>query len=43
MTIKKTGRTMASEFVHIFTFRDGKVVRFREFLDTAQLAEAYRN
>ena len=28
---------------HIFTFRNGKVCEFREFTDTAQFAEAYRN
>ena len=43
MTIRKTGRKIASEFAHIFTFRNGKLVQFREFLDTAQLAEAYRS
>jgi ketosteroid isomerase-like protein len=29
--------------VHIFTIRDGKVVKFREFNDTAKFAEAYRD
>ncbi len=43
LTVRKTGRKMASEFSHIFTFREGKLVRFREFLDTAQLADAYRS
>jgi ketosteroid isomerase-like protein len=33
---------MASDWAHIFTIRDGKVVKFREFLDTAVAAEAYR-
>jgi ketosteroid isomerase-like protein len=28
--------------VHVFTIRDGKVAKFREFNDTAQFAEAYR-
>ena len=41
-TMKKNGRRAASEWVHIFTFRDGKVSKFREFLDTASFAEAYR-
>jgi len=41
--IRKTGRTAASDWVHIFTIRDGKVVKFREFNDTAKFAEAYRD
>jgi len=32
----------SSDWCHIFTFRDGKVAKFREFLDTAQAAEAFR-
>jgi uncharacterized protein len=40
--IRKTGRTVASDWAHIFTVRNGKVVKFREFNDTAQFAEAYR-
>jgi ketosteroid isomerase-like protein len=41
-TLKKTGRRAASEWVHIFTFRDGKVTKLREFLDTASFIEANR-
>jgi uncharacterized protein len=40
--IRKTGRSVASDWAHIFTVRNGKVVKFREFNDTAQFAEAYR-
>jgi ketosteroid isomerase-like protein len=40
--IRKTGRSVASDWAHIFTIRNGKVVRFLEFNDTAQFAEAYR-
>ncbi|MFL6831695.1 MAG: nuclear transport factor 2 family protein [Xanthobacteraceae bacterium] len=40
--IRKTGRTVAGDWVHVFTIRNGKVTRFREFNDTAQFAEAYR-
>ncbi len=39
--VKKSGRPFASEWVHVFTVRDGKVTRFREHTDTAQFAEAY--
>jgi len=42
MTMKKTGKKVESDWVHIFTFRDGKVAGFREMTDTAQAAEAYR-
>jgi ketosteroid isomerase-like protein len=41
-TIRKTGRKVASDWVHVFTVRNGKVVTFRGFNDTAQFAEAYR-
>jgi uncharacterized protein len=41
-TIRKNGRTADSDFIHIFTVRNGKVVAFLEFTDTAAFAEAYR-
>ena len=41
-TVKKTGRVFDCEWVHVFTVKNGKVTRFREFTDTAQFAEAYR-
>ena len=40
--VKDTGREFKSDFVHIFTIRDGKIVRFREHLDTAAAAAAYK-
>ena len=40
--LRKTGRTVSSDWIHIFTLRGGKVTQFREFNDTAQFAEAYR-
>ena len=39
--IKTTGRTFAAEWVMVFTLRDGKVARFREFTDTVALSAAY--
>ena len=36
-----TGRTFDSDFAHVFTIKDGKVVRFQEFMDTAAVAAAY--
>lgn len=32
---KGTGRTLDVPFVHVWTFREGLAVRFRQFLDTA--------
>jgi uncharacterized protein len=43
MTVKKTGKAMASDWLHIFTIVGGKVTTFREFLDTAQASEAFRS
>jgi ketosteroid isomerase-like protein len=42
LSLKKNGKKIASDWCHIFTFHDGKLVKFREFLDTAQAAEAFR-
>jgi uncharacterized protein len=41
-TVKKTGRRAASEWLHVFWVKEGKVRRFREFTDTASFAEAWR-
>lgn len=40
-TVKTTGHSLASDWVMVFTIRDGKVVRFREWTDSAQLVRAY--
>jgi ketosteroid isomerase-like protein len=42
MTVKKTGKKMESDWAHVFTIAGGKVTAFKEFLDTARAAEAYR-
>lgn len=42
LTFKRSGRKIACEWAMAFTFRDGKVARFREFTDSAMLAAAYR-
>lgn len=39
--IKSNGREYESDFVHIFTLRDGKIIRFQDFFDTAAELEAY--
>ena len=40
--VKETGRDYASDFVHIFTIRDGKIAGFREHFDSAVVAAAYQ-
>jgi len=42
MTLKKSGKKYDSDWCHIFSISGGKVTKFREFLDTAKAAEAYR-
>jgi ketosteroid isomerase-like protein len=42
ITMKKSGKTFASDWMHVFTIKSGKITGFREFLDTALAAEAYR-
>ena len=37
---KGTGKPLDVPFAHIWTFRDGKAVLFRQFLDTAGWVEA---
>lgn len=40
--VKDTGREFASDFVHVFTIREGKIVAFREHFDSAAIAAAYQ-
>ncbi len=40
--VKKTGREFGGEWAHVFTVRDGKVVGFHEYTDTAAVTGAYR-
>src|ERR1044071_2857723 len=39
-TYKKNGERVRAQFAHLFTFRDGKVVKFRQYTDTAQFQRA---
>ena len=39
---KPTGKTYETDFVHLFTFKGGKVIRFKEFFDTYVAGEAFR-
>ena len=42
VTVKKNRRRTASEWMHVFWLKNGKVTRFVEFTDTAKFAEAWR-
>ena len=35
-TYKKNGKQARAQFAHFFTFRDGKIVKFQQYTDTAQ-------
>jgi ketosteroid isomerase-like protein len=39
MKIKKTGRPIQSDWIHVFSISGSKVSSFREFTDTAQAVE----
>lgn len=39
--VRETGGRMESSWVMVFTIRNGKIVRFREWSDSAQLNRAY--
>lgn len=39
--VRKTGAGFGSEWVHVFTVRDGRITDFQEFIDTARLADAF--
>ncbi len=41
-TVKPTGNNFETDWVHIFTVRDGKVTAFQEFFDTAAMNRAYQ-
>jgi ketosteroid isomerase-like protein len=41
-TVRATGRDYDVDWLHVFTARDGKLTGFREYLDTAALADAHR-
>lgn len=39
---RSTGRVYEDHWVHAFTLADGKIIRFREYCDTATVAAAFR-
>ena len=40
--VKKNGREYGGDFAHVFTVRDGKVVGFHEYMDTAAASGAFK-
>lgn len=40
--VKATGRTYESDWAHVFSVKDGKVIRMQEYADTAVMAKAYQ-
>lgn len=41
-TVRRTGLDFESDWVHVFTLRDGKVAAFREFMDVNTAVEAFQ-
>jgi uncharacterized protein len=39
---KPTGKSYETDFVHLFTIKENKIVRFQEFFDTYVAGEAFR-
>jgi ketosteroid isomerase-like protein len=38
-TYKATGRPVNAQLVHVFTLKDGKIIRFQQYTDTAQFRD----
>lgn len=38
--VRDTDRTAETDWAHVFTLKDGKVIRFRDYLDTYALLQA---
>lgn len=43
LTVRPTGKRIAFDEIHDFVVQNGRVVRFRGFVDTAMFIEAYRH
>ena len=41
-TYNGTGKAMSCDFAHVWTLRDGKAVRFRQYVDSALVQDAMR-
>jgi uncharacterized protein len=40
--VKANGREFGGDFAHVFTIREGKVVAFNEYMDTAACRDAHQ-
>ncbi len=38
-TCKATGKNLDAQYCHVFTLRDGKLVNFQQYVDTAQMQD----
>jgi ketosteroid isomerase-like protein len=41
LRVKATGKTCETDFLHLFTARDGRLTSWRDFFDTFAVAQAY--
>jgi ketosteroid isomerase-like protein len=41
LRVKTTGKTCETDFLHLWTVRDGKLTSWRDFFDTHAVAQAY--
>ena len=41
LTAKATGRDIVSDFVHVITMRNGRWLKFRDFMNTAEAVAAF--
>ncbi len=41
MRVKKTGKEYQSNWIHLYTLANGKVIKFEEYIDTAALVAAF--
>jgi ketosteroid isomerase-like protein len=41
LRVKTTGKTCETDFLHLWTVRDGKLTSWRDFFDTFAVAQAY--
>jgi uncharacterized protein len=41
LRVKTAGKTCETDFLHLFTVRDGKLTSWRDFFDTYAVAQAY--
>lgn len=40
--VRPTNHAVEYDWVHVYTLRDGKIVKFRDYFDTAVIAAGYR-